>query len=67
MRYGFHIKTIQKAEGAKMVTTIRLPDELHKNLKAEAEKKGMPLNSFLVALLWEKYTNHQEEGSQKAR
>ena len=31
-----------------MVTTIRLPDELHKALKAEAEKRGLTFN------LWKK-------------
>lgn len=36
-----------------MVTTIRLPDELHKALKEKAEKRGMTLNAYLVSLLWE--------------
>ena len=35
-----------------MVTTIRLPDELHRRLKAEAEKKGLTLNGYLVSILW---------------
>ena len=36
-----------------MVTTIRLPDELHRKLKNEAKKKGMTLNALVVSLLWE--------------
>lgn len=36
-----------------MVTTIRLPDELHKALKAEAEKRGLTLNAYLISILWE--------------
>ena len=34
-----------------MVTTIRLPDELHRKLKEQAEKKGLTLNAYLVSLL----------------
>ena len=37
-----------------MVTTIRLPDELHRKLKDEAKKKGMTLNALVVSLLWER-------------
>lgn len=36
-----------------MVTTIRLPDVLHKRLKEEAKKKGMTLNAYIVSALWE--------------
>lgn len=36
-----------------MVTTIRLPDELHKALKAEAEKRGLTFNAYLISILWE--------------
>lgn len=39
-----------------MVTTIRLPDELHRKLKAEAEKRGMTLNGYLISVLWEAET-----------
>lgn len=35
-----------------MVTTIRLPDELHKALKTEAKEKGLTLNAYLVSILW---------------
>lgn len=35
-----------------MVTTIRLPDELQKNLKERAEKRGMTLNAYLISILW---------------
>lgn len=36
-----------------MVTTIRLPDVLHKRLKEEAKKRGMTLNAYIVSTLWE--------------
>lgn len=36
-----------------MVTTIRLPEELHKKLKKEADKRGMTLNSYLISILWQ--------------
>lgn len=36
-----------------MVTTIRLPDELHGKLKAEAERKGMTFNAYVLSLLWD--------------
>lgn len=35
-----------------ITTTIRLPEELHKKLKAEAEKKGMTFNGYLLGILW---------------
>ena len=35
-----------------MVTTIRLPEELHKKLKREAEQKGMTFNAYVLMLLW---------------
>lgn len=35
-----------------MVTTIRLPDELHKKLKEEAERRGMTFNGYLLGILW---------------
>ena len=36
-----------------MVTTIRLPDELHRILKKCAEAKGMTLNGYSLSLLLE--------------
>lgn len=36
-----------------MVTTIRLPEELHNKLKREAKKRGMTLNAYIVSTLWE--------------
>jgi len=39
--------------GMRMVTTIRLPEELHKKLKTEARAKGMTLNGLVVWVLWE--------------
>lgn len=35
-----------------MVTTIRLPEELHKKLKEEARQKGMTLNAYIISILW---------------
>ena len=35
-----------------MITTIRLPDELHKKLKAQAERKGMTFNAYMLGVLW---------------
>ncbi len=35
-----------------MVTTIRIPDELHKALKAKAKEKGLTFNAYLISLLW---------------
>ena len=34
-------------------TTIRLPLELHRKLKEEAEKKGLTLNAYILGILWE--------------
>lgn len=36
-----------------MVTTIRLPDELHKRVKKEAEKRGLTLNAYVIGILWD--------------
>lgn len=36
-----------------MVTTIRLPEELHKKLKNEVDKRGMTFNSYLICVLWQ--------------
>lgn len=33
-------------------TTLRLPDELHKELKREAEQRGMTLNAYIISVLW---------------
>lgn len=35
-----------------MVTTIRLPEELHRKLKEEARQKGMTLNAYIISILW---------------
>ena len=35
-----------------MVTTIRLPDQLHEQLKEEAKKKGITLNAYIINILW---------------
>ena len=34
-------------------TTIRLPVELHRKLKEEAEKRGLTLNAYIIGILWE--------------
>ena len=36
-----------------MVTTVRLPDELHEKLKRQAERKGMTFNAYLLSVLWD--------------
>lgn len=36
-----------------MVTTIRIPDDLHKRLKEEAEKRGLTVNAIVTLALWE--------------
>ncbi len=36
-----------------MVTTIRLPDELHEKLKSQAGQKGMTFNAYILSLLWD--------------
>lgn len=41
-----------------MVTTIRLPDELHKLLKAEAEARGITFNAYVLMILWKVVKNH---------
>ena len=33
-------------------TTLRLPDKVHKELKKEAENRGMTLNAYIVSILW---------------
>lgn len=35
-----------------VTTTIRLPEELHRELKKKAEKKGMTFNGYLLGILW---------------
>ena len=34
------------------VTTIRLPEELHRKLKREAKKKGLTFNAYVLGILW---------------
>lgn len=33
-------------------TTLRLPDRLYVVLKAEARKRGMSMNAYLIGVLW---------------
>lgn len=33
-------------------TTLRLPDRLYVVLKAEAQKRGMSMNAYLINILW---------------
>ena len=49
--YHFQDKNTRK-EVEDMVTTLRLPEELHKRLKREAALKGMTLNAYILMLLW---------------
>ena len=48
----FRMILISKRKEDEMVTTIRLPEELHKKLKREAEQKGMTFNAYVLILLW---------------
>lgn len=36
-----------------MVTTVRLPEELHRRIKESAQKKGLTVNAVVVSALWE--------------
>lgn len=38
---------------AYMVTTIRIPNELHQRIKMAAERQGMTLNGYLLSILWQ--------------
>lgn len=38
-----------------MVTTIRLPEGLHDELKAAARLKGMTVNALILTILWESF------------
>ncbi len=44
--------TIKMKRGDRVVTTIRLPDDLYRKLKKEAEKKGMTFNAYVLSILW---------------
>ena len=47
-----------------MVTTIRIPDDLHLKLKRIAEHRGMTLNGMLVGILWN--ASQEEERKETA-
>ena len=42
-------------------TTIRFPEELHKKLKMEAERRGMTLNAYVISVLWEEVIKCQAQ------
>lgn len=44
-----------------MVTTIRIPDDLHKRLKEEAEKRGLTINAVVILALWEYVSIYKSE------
>lgn len=44
-----------------MVTTIRLPDSLHRKLKEEAKDKGITLNCHILNILWECMNGKKED------
>lgn len=48
-----------------MVTTIRIPDDLHKRLKAEAEKRGMTFNGYLLVVLWDSFGKNEHKQSSR--
>ncbi len=41
-------------------TTLRLPEELYKSLKAEARKRGMTMNAYLISVLWKDVEKYEE-------
>lgn len=44
-----------------MVTTVRFPDELHKRLKQEADKRGMTFNAYIISILWNVFDTERKE------
>lgn len=34
------------------MTTIRMPKEMHQQLQAEAGKRGLTLNAYIIMCLW---------------
>ena len=46
-----------------MVTTIRLPNELHEKLKRQAGRKGMTFNSYILNLLWDMQECQAKKGA----
>ncbi|MCM1190636.1 MAG: Arc family DNA-binding protein [bacterium] len=50
-----------------MVTTMRLPDELHEDLKKQAERKGMTFNAYLLSILWEVYKKDESNNNGQER
>lgn len=44
-----------------MVTTIRIPDILHQQLKEAAERRGMTLNGYLLGVLWDAFKKEQKQ------
>lgn len=43
---------MKKTEKQDIVTTVRIPIELHKELKEAAASAGHPMNAEIVARLW---------------
>lgn len=39
-------------------TTLRLPNELHKQLAEEAERRGVTIKSIILEYLWEYVAEH---------
>ena len=35
-----------------MVMTIRLPEELHRRIRHESEKRGLTMNAYILNVLW---------------
>lgn len=40
---------------------MRFPEELHKSLKKEADRRGMTLNSYVISVLWEQIQNQKKK------
>lgn len=47
--------------GARKAMTLRLPDELHVQLKQEAARLGLDVKSLIVVVLWMHFQNTFQE------
>lgn len=44
-----------------VTTTIRIPEELHRSLREEAERRGQTLNGYILQLLWRQQEERRKE------
>ena len=49
------IVLLSKAGGEQVVqTTLRIPEEMYKQIKRQAKERGMTVNGYIIAVLCEK-------------